>query len=637
MTHSSAPSWTGRWIVLVVLALLLAILVGSIGPTSVAAFETLARPWRTNRARYRVNPNFEDPTESGTPAQQIEIIRSAADAWRFQSAADFEFIYDGTTTRKVVALRDGVNSVYFSEEDDPDALAVTIIRFDLRDRVNAFDMLFYRSTNGEVNHWNGPEDPDSDELDLSGVAVHEFGHALGLDHTSIQSATMFTSVVNTGVHLRTLHEDDVAGVEFLYGGDRPGADPLPRIDLIDPTIGPQMGGNEVVIRGRNFTWTDNTTLRIDGAVVAKSLWEVENLALIRIFSMPEADLSGNVAVSIDNTNGFFELADGYRYGDAVPTLSRIEPSLGPTVGGISVEVSGERFSSDAVVTIGGELLVDQGVVDAQTITGTLPGVNGPGLVDVVLTQGNDHVEFTDAFEYTSKRLRIEDINIAVGAIAQPVGVFLSTDEPLVGVSFGFTFDSSHVSVEDIIVDGTFADGAEFAEGQIDNALGEATFGIVMNFLDSELSIPVGDDLSVARLLVNVAEDASAGEVISLKLENEIGSPPIELFFTPLDEATRVRPHVQAGSLTVTLGPLFIRGDANGSEHVDLADAVYHLDWLFRGGSPSPCPDASDTNDDGQQDISDGVFLLLFLFRTEKPMPLPYPEPGLDLTEDELDC
>jgi len=86
------------------------------------------------------------------------------------------------------------------------------------------------------------------------------------------------------------------------------------------------------------------------------------------------------------------------------------------------------------------------------------------------------------------------------------------------------------------------------------------------------------------------------------------------------------------------GPLAAEnGDTNGDGARDLSDAVYLLDWLFRGG-PRPvgtrsslCPDCppehlvtvqnGDSNGDGARDLSDAVYLLSWLFLAgSEPVP-----------------
>ncbi|HIF39724.1 MAG TPA: matrixin family metalloprotease [Planctomycetes bacterium] len=73
------------------------------------------------------------------------------------------------------------------------------------------------------NPWVWNDTPDGvlaggpDAWDLQGVACHEFGHALGLDHSAVPGSTMFGSSPAGGVALRSIEADDIAGVQSIYG------------------------------------------------------------------------------------------------------------------------------------------------------------------------------------------------------------------------------------------------------------------------------------------------------------------------------------------------------------------------------------------------------------------------------------
>jgi hypothetical protein len=57
-----------------------------------------------------------------------------------------------------------------------------------------------------------------------------------------------------------------------------------------------------------------------------------------------------------------------------------------------------------------------------------------------------------------------------------------------------------------------------------------------------------------------------------------------------------------------------RGDVNANGTVDLGDAIYILNYLFKGGT-DPCPmEAGDVNCTGQVDLGDAIFLLNYLFK-----------------------
>ncbi len=84
---------------------------------------------------------------------------------------------------------------------------------------------------------------------------------------------------------------------------------------------------------------------------------------------------------------------------------------------------------------------------------------------------------------------------------------------------------------------------------------------------------------------------------------------------------------------------FTRGLVQESAgRVNISDAVRILMCLVDDPGACPvCQDAADVNDDGTIDIADPIYLLMFLFKGGTPPPEPFPEAGLDPTEDQLSC
>jgi hypothetical protein len=63
---------------------------------------------------------------------------------------------------------------------------------------------------------------------------------------------------------------------------------------------------------------------------------------------------------------------------------------------------------------------------------------------------------------------------------------------------------------------------------------------------------------------------------------------------------------------------YMCGDANGDETVDVADAVYLINYVFKSG-PAPDPEASgDSNADGAVDVADAVYTINYVFKSGPP-------------------
>ena len=73
---------------------------------------------------------------------------------------------------------------------------------------NAGDLHFDADENWTLKSYTG--------VNLLQTAVHELGHSLGLDHSRVRGSIMFPSYGGYQHNLK-LHEDDIRGVQALYG------------------------------------------------------------------------------------------------------------------------------------------------------------------------------------------------------------------------------------------------------------------------------------------------------------------------------------------------------------------------------------------------------------------------------------
>jgi hypothetical protein len=154
-------------------------------------------------------------------SNDLQIMQTAFASWSNIDCTNFASTYTGTTNSSsslvVEGSADGHNRLVFvSESAWPqtanNALAVTQTQFEGSVRgweIGEADIAF----NGGVN-WSS--NPSSWEFDLQSVATHEIGHLLGMQHTPTTAATMYYACGPGETGQRSLHNDDMAGVCFLY-------------------------------------------------------------------------------------------------------------------------------------------------------------------------------------------------------------------------------------------------------------------------------------------------------------------------------------------------------------------------------------------------------------------------------------
>jgi hypothetical protein len=134
--------------------------------------------------------------------------------------ANFAFADAGTTSAGTGACGggglDGANTVGWALQGGS-VLAVTCTWFN-NDGSPKTAIEFDMQVDPDWNWTTG----GTPQVDLESVAAHEFGHALGLGHTSDSSAVMYFAYT-TGTLNRVPQADDVAAIIALYGG--PGGSP----------------------------------------------------------------------------------------------------------------------------------------------------------------------------------------------------------------------------------------------------------------------------------------------------------------------------------------------------------------------------------------------------------------------------
>ena len=188
--------------------------------------------------------------------------------------------------------------------------------------------------------------------------------------------------------------------------DNGSADDLTYIPMPDPAIftsitpnfGPRAGGNQVVIKGKNFSTVQGIVFGDTGLVTD---WTLISDTEIRA-TVPAATADGKVNVIMFSAAGLSDgtgTGDEYTYGGSpppVPTISSLNPKSGPS--GTEVTITGTNLAG-ATVTFGGN---DAGIKSTSATSVVAVAPPGTGTVDVIATTNGGPSANTanDNFTYT---------------------------------------------------------------------------------------------------------------------------------------------------------------------------------------------------------------------------------------------
>ncbi|MEO8538614.1 MAG: matrixin family metalloprotease [bacterium] len=189
-------------------------------PGSVAAQYVLSGfKWTTGAAAWGYNGSGAPAGVAGTASSALQ---AAANTWGSQGA-NFHFTGGGASGADTGACgggTDGVNTVGWGAQSGS-VLAVTCswysnsgnpksaVEFDMQ-----IDPEWTWTTGSPI------------QVDLQSVTLHEFGHALGLNHSAQGTAVMYASY-SQGANKRTPAQDDIDGELAIYGATGGGATNTP--------------------------------------------------------------------------------------------------------------------------------------------------------------------------------------------------------------------------------------------------------------------------------------------------------------------------------------------------------------------------------------------------------------------------
>lgn len=177
-----------------------------------SCYKLMGVKWKDFPVNYAINPlNPEGLSENFI----ISAIASSAETW--DNGVSIELANDnyGIDYNSAYGVQDYKNAIVFGDYPSDNVIAVTSVWYIPRGkRIVEFDMLF----NTRFNWGDASINPAL--MDLQNIAVHEFGHGVGLSdlyNSTCAEVTMYGYSTEGETKKRTLEIPDINGLQALYG------------------------------------------------------------------------------------------------------------------------------------------------------------------------------------------------------------------------------------------------------------------------------------------------------------------------------------------------------------------------------------------------------------------------------------
>jgi Matrixin len=199
-----ASHWIARRLVLLGAVGVSAFAVVSVAP-HLNAYVVNGHSWRTSTVSYYVNPANKYVTD----AAALAAVQAGASAWT--GAANIRLVYAGKTSGNSLTLNNK-NEVFF-RDDTSGYIAEAYWWWDGSGRLVDADIVYHEN----FKFYAGNAGCPGDGYYIENTGAHEFGHVLGLGHSSVDVATMWPYSGGCETIRESLDADDISGVRSLYG------------------------------------------------------------------------------------------------------------------------------------------------------------------------------------------------------------------------------------------------------------------------------------------------------------------------------------------------------------------------------------------------------------------------------------
>ena len=274
----------------------------------------------------------------------------------------------------------------------------------------------------------------------------------------------------------------------------------------------------------------------------------------------------------------------------------------PAVGFVPLNVSFNAYSAPVI----SDWRWDFGDGDSALVQNPTHLFEIPGRHDVILkavAASGDTSTFTQPIYALADTIRTDDIEVGISDSDQvEVMVSLTNNVPvkkiILPVEYSGSLDLEYVSYHTTGCRTESYSGIELTPDVVSKTL---TFDIKSQLQEPEY-LPPGSG-PILAIVFRVADWTAGATTIALD-----GFDPTYPGLT--GDGFEYTPEVVSGTVTIS----YLCGNANGDGDISVADAVFIINFVFKGG-PAPEPiESGDADFDGSTNLADAVYLVNYIFR-----------------------
>ncbi|MEE9442183.1 MAG: FG-GAP-like repeat-containing protein [candidate division Zixibacteria bacterium] len=203
-------------------------------------------------------------------------------------------------------------------------------------------------------------------------------------------------------------------------------------------------------------------------------------------------------------------------------------------------------------------------------------------------------------------VRIESVTVEPGQQVE-VPVYLNNVTEAAAFSIPLKFDNTVLMCDSVSYADTRVDYINVVTSNIDSANGQVLLGMVV-FMEDNLAPGEG---MVARMFMTIYPDAEE----QVSVIDTLFFPPGGEFSLFDPTSAQIVPEFIKSNIFISLNP---EGDADGSGTINVGDAVYLVNYCFKGQRPPIPIQAGDANTDENVNVGDVVYLINYIFRHGPP-------------------